>query len=58
MVRACKPPARGAGKVLVGASLDDCDVGPGEGQFASEHQPGRAAAGNHYRVLGHPLLLT
>jgi hypothetical protein len=42
-----------AGEGLALAQLDDGDVDPRQGQLARQHQPGRASAGDHHRVLGH-----
>ena len=42
-----------ADEVLARASLDDDHVRPRQGQLARQHQPRRAAAGDHHRVLGH-----
>ena len=53
MVRDCRPPAREPGELLVGAPLDDGDVDAGQRQLARQHQPRRAAAGDHHRMLGH-----
>ena len=39
--------------VLHCAPLDDDDVDAGQGQFAGEHQPGRAASGDHHVMSGH-----
>ena len=38
---------------LAGASFDDDDVDPRQRQLARQHQPGRAAARDHHRMLGH-----
>ena len=52
--RARVQPARArADEVLARASLDDDHVDPRQGQLARQHQPRRAAAGDHHRVLGH-----
>ncbi len=40
-----------AGQILIGAPLDDGDVHAGQCQLARQHQPGRAAAGDHHRVF-------
>ena len=40
-------------ELLAGASFDDDDVDPRQRQLARQHQPGRAAAGDHHRMLGH-----
>src|SRR5687767_15495416 len=41
------------GEVLAGAPLDDGDVHARQRQLARQHQPRRAAAGDHHRMLGH-----
>ena len=38
--------------LLVGAPFDDGDVDPRQRQLARQHQPGRAASGDHHRVVG------
>jgi hypothetical protein len=38
---------------LAGAPLDNGSVDPRQRQLASLHQPRRAAAGYHHRMLGH-----
>ena len=48
MVRECRPPAREPAKLLAGAPLDNGDVDAGQRQLAREHQPGRAATGDHH----------
>ena len=40
-------------EILTGASFDDDDVDPRQCQLARQHQPRRAASGDHYGVLGH-----
>ena len=40
-----------AGKVLVRAPLDDRHVDPRERQLPRQHQPRRAAADDHHRML-------
>jgi hypothetical protein len=47
-----------AGESLALPELDDRDADPRQGQLASQHQPSRAPAGNHHRVLGHIHLAT
>jgi hypothetical protein len=42
----------GPGEILGQAPLDDDDIDAGQGQLAGEHQPRRAAAGDHRRMLG------
>ena len=40
-------------EVLAGAPLDDGHVDPRQRQLARQHQPRRAAAGDHHRMFGH-----
>ena len=42
-----------AGELLAGAPLDDRDVDARQRQLARQHQPGRAASGDHHRMLRH-----
>ena len=42
-----------AGQVLVGAPLDDRNVDARQPELTGQHQPRRAGAGDHHRVLGH-----
>ena len=53
MVRAWSPPARDPGKILGRAPLDDGHVDLRERELGRQHQPGRAAPGDHHRVLDH-----
>ena len=46
---------RASRRVLAGAPLDDGDVDPRQRQLARQHQPRRASAGDHHRMLGHRL---
>jgi hypothetical protein len=51
---ACVQPAGArAGKVLGSAPLDYGDVGLRQRELARQHQPRRAAPGDHHRMLGH-----
>ncbi len=51
---ACVQTARArADEVLAGAPLDNGDVDPRQRQLARQHQPRRAAAGDHHRMFGH-----
>jgi hypothetical protein len=52
MVRACRPPAR-AIEVLAGVPLDNGHVDHCQRQLTRQHQPRRAAAGDHHRMFGH-----
>ncbi|MDT4888986.1 hypothetical protein FQZ97_1256260 [compost metagenome] len=45
-------PGAGAGQALIGAALDNGDIDAGEGQFARQHQPDGAAAGNDHGMFG------
>ena len=51
-------PGSRAVDLLVGASFDDDDVDPRQRQLARQHQPGRAAACDHHRVLGHAVMVS
>ena len=42
-----------AGEVLAGAPVDDGNVDSRQRQLARQHQPCRAASGDHHRMLGH-----
>ena len=48
-----KTPGSRAVDILTGSSFDDDDVDPRQRQLARQHQPGRAATGDHHGVLGH-----
>ncbi len=48
-----KTPGSGAVELLAGASFDDDDVGPRQRQLGRQHQPGRATARDHHRMLRH-----
>ena len=48
-----KPTGSRSVENLTGASFDDDDVDPRQRQLARQHQPGRAASGDHHCVLGH-----
>src|SRR5438094_1953578 len=40
-------------EVLAGAPFDNADVDASQRQFAGQHQPRRAAARYHHRMVGH-----
>jgi hypothetical protein len=40
-------------EILTRAAFDDHNVDPRQCQLAGQHHPGRAATGDHHRVLGH-----
>jgi hypothetical protein len=42
-----------AGKILAGAPLNDGNVDLRQREFARQHQPRRAASGDHHRMFGH-----
>ncbi len=42
-----------SGEVLVGAPLDNGNVDARQRKLARQHQPRRAASGDHHRMLGH-----
>src|SRR5207247_4485741 len=42
-----------AGKILAGAALDDGDVDLRQRELARQHQPRRAASGDHHRMPAH-----
>ena len=48
-----KTPGSLAVEILAGSSFDDDDVDPRQRQLGRQHQPGRAASGDHHCMLGH-----
>ena len=50
MVRECRPPAREPSRSWLARRSTIGDVDPRQCQLARQHQPGRAASGDHHRM--------